>query len=130
MLFRWLKHKRARLDFEIAQYNQATSLYESVSNIVKDTESKDWTQVGGAASDDRALSLQHHQTLQKQAFKMWKQNPVIRNVIRTIVAFVYGQGAEFQTTPEKQNGKEPDTTLHDQIHELWQEWYAAIDGQR
>jgi len=97
-LDRELRIKEIQVDS--LQYSQAIKFLSEASNIVSDTELKDWQILSSGGRLDEG----GHQDMQASAYNLYHTNVHARAIVRTLVKFVLGIGPKIEPA-EKSNKK-------------------------
>lgn len=78
---------------------------EAIDLSVEDPDYDRWEQVGGGAlvggREPRELLVEEAARLRAQAWKLYWENCHVRNVVRTLVKFVFGKGVNIKLNEER-----------------------------
>lgn len=108
-LDRELRIKEARVSS--LQYNQAIKLLNEASNVVSDTDLKDWNILSTTGSGG-GLSEEDHSSMLLSAYSLYHNNVHARSIVRTLVKFVLGIGPKV----------EPVDSENKKVKEVWKKF--------
>jgi len=88
----------ALVEFEVAQYKAAAKMLEDIPSFAQDPDEGKWDIIGkdgagGYSETDQA-------EMRKQGRKLYYQSPDARNVIETMINYIVGKNANFDSQDE------------------------------